>query len=206
LTAVAVGDYYVVTVAGNFFGNTATPLTPGDSVLAQTAAASGNANESDFAVIQSDTDLATLTNIGLGNVNEATTPDLYGIDVQYSSGTASVGVDIDGLSSYDGAEPEHSSDYFMIYASNNGSMMDENMKISVTSLKSQLGVGTFAGTSSSGTSHVFTHNLNTYDVVVQVFDNSTKETVYASVDRNSASQVTVTTASSANIRCVITKC
>lgn len=205
-TAVAVGDYYIVTTAGNFFGNTATPLTPGDSVLAQTAAASGNAQESNFAVIQSDTDLATLTTVGLGNVNEATTPDLYGIDLQYSSGTATVGVDIDGLSSYTGAEPDHSSDYLMIYASNNGSMMDENMKISVSNLKSELGVGTFAGTSSSGTSHVFTHNLGTYDVIVQVFDNSTKETVYASVDRNSTSQVTVTTASSANIRCVITKC
>ncbi len=205
-TAVSVGDYYIVTTAGNFFGNAATPLTVGDSVLAQTAAASGNAQESNFAVIQSDTDLATLTTVGLGNVNEASTPDLYGIDVQYSSGTASVGVDIDGLSSYDGAEPEHSSDYLMIYASNNGSMMDENMKVSVSSLKSQLGVGTFAGTSSSGTSHVFTHNLSTYDVIVQVFDNSTKETVYASVDRNSTNQVTVTTATSSNIRCVITKC
>ena len=205
-TTVAVGDYYIVTVAGNFFGNTATPLTPGDSVLAQTAAASGNAQESNFAVIQSDTDLATLTTVGLGNVNEASTPDLYGIDVQYSNGTASVGVDIDGLSSYSGAEPEHSSDYLMIYASNNGAMMDENMKISVSELKSQLGVGTFAGTSNSGTSHVFTHNLGTYDVVVQVFDKNTKETVYASVDRNSTSQVTVTTATSSSIRCVITKC
>jgi len=68
-TAVAVGDYYVVTVAGNFFGNAATPLTPGDSVLAQTAAASGTASESNFAVIQSDTDVATLTQIGIGNVN-----------------------------------------------------------------------------------------------------------------------------------------
>ena len=204
--AIAIGDYYVVTVAGNFFGNAATPLTPGDSVLAQTAAASGNAQESNFAVIQSDTDLATLTTVGLGNVNEASTPDLYGIDVQYSNGTASVGVDIDGLSSYSGAEPEHSSDYLMIYASNNGAMMDENMKISVSELKSQLGVGTFAGTSNSGTSHVFTHNLGTYDVVVQVFDKNTKETVYASVDRNSTSQVTVTTAASANIRCVITQC
>ena len=37
--AISVGDYYVVTVAGNFFGNAATPLTPGDSVIVQADAA-----------------------------------------------------------------------------------------------------------------------------------------------------------------------
>ena len=66
--AIAVGDYYVVTVAGDFFGNTATPLTPGDSVIVQTAAAAGASVEGDFIVVQSDTDLATLTTVGIGNV------------------------------------------------------------------------------------------------------------------------------------------
>ena len=83
--AIAVGDYYVVTVAGNFFGNAATPLTPGDSVIVQTAEAAGSAAEADFVVIQSDTDLATLSAVGLGNVNAGT-----GIGVVYSSGTATV--------------------------------------------------------------------------------------------------------------------
>jgi hypothetical protein len=63
--AISIGDYYVVTVAGNFFGNTATPLTPGDSVIVQTAAASGAAAETDFIVVQSDTDLATNSTVGL---------------------------------------------------------------------------------------------------------------------------------------------
>jgi hypothetical protein len=70
--AVAVGDYYVVTVAGDFFGNAATPLTPGDSVIVQTAAAAGASVEGDFIVVQSDTDLATLATVGLGNVNAST--------------------------------------------------------------------------------------------------------------------------------------
>jgi hypothetical protein len=83
--AIAVGDYYVVTVAGNFFGNAATPLTPGDSVIVQTAEAAGSAAEADFVVIQSDTDLATLSAVGLGNVNAGT-----GIGVVYSNGTATV--------------------------------------------------------------------------------------------------------------------
>ena len=66
---VEIGDYYVVTVSGNFFGNSATPLTPGDSVVAQKAAASGTAEEADFIVVQSDTDLATNTTVGLMTIN-----------------------------------------------------------------------------------------------------------------------------------------
>ena len=84
-TALAVGDLYVVSTAGNFFGNAATPLTPGDSVIVQTAAAAGAAVEADFIVVQSDTDLATLATVGIGNVNAGT-----GISVAYTAGTATV--------------------------------------------------------------------------------------------------------------------
>ena len=82
--AVAVGDYYVVTVAGNFFGNTATPLTPGDSVMVQTAAAVGASVEGDFIVVQSDTDLATNSTVGLMYIN----PTGTGITSNISSGQA----------------------------------------------------------------------------------------------------------------------
>jgi hypothetical protein len=83
--AVEVGDYYVVTTLGDFFGNTATPLSVGDSVIVQTAAAVGTSVEADFIIVQSDTDLATLATVGIGNVNAGT-----GIGVVYSSGTATV--------------------------------------------------------------------------------------------------------------------
>ena len=95
--AIAVGDYYVVTVAGDFFGNTATPLTPGDSVIVQTAAAAGASTEADFIIVQSDTDLATLSTVGLGNVNADTDDSKLGISVSYLSGTAKTGVDLVGL-------------------------------------------------------------------------------------------------------------
>ncbi|QDP61983.1 MAG: hypothetical protein GOVbin2056_66 [Prokaryotic dsDNA virus sp.] len=62
------GDLYVVSVAGNFFGNAATPLTPGDSVYAIDDATAGNAVEADFVVVQSDTDLSTYTAPGLLSV------------------------------------------------------------------------------------------------------------------------------------------
>jgi hypothetical protein len=83
--AIAVGDYYVVTGDGDFFGNAATPLTVGDSVIVQTAANAGASVEGDFIIVQSDTDLATLSTVGIGNVNQGA-----GIGVSYSSGTATV--------------------------------------------------------------------------------------------------------------------
>ena len=82
--AILVGDYYVVTTAGNFFGNTATPLTPGDSVICQTAKTAGNATEADFIVVQSDTDLATNSTPGLMFIN----PSGTGISSNISSGQA----------------------------------------------------------------------------------------------------------------------
>ena len=102
--AVAVGDYYVVTVAGNFFGNANTPLTPGDSVIVQTAAIAGASVEADFIVVQSDTDLATYSTVGIGNVNvESDTGIATGyhgsaggafdggvLEVRYTNGTAAI--------------------------------------------------------------------------------------------------------------------
>jgi len=92
--AIAVGDYYVVTGDGNFFGNANTPLTVGDSVICQTAAATGQSVEADFIIVQSETDLATLTTVGLGNVNASATS---GIDVSYNAGTANLVLDVNEL-------------------------------------------------------------------------------------------------------------
>ena len=83
--ALEVGDYYVVTADGDFFGNAATPLTVGDSVIVQEAAAAGTSVEGDFIVVQSDTDLATASTVGLGNVAAGS-----GTTVAYASGTATV--------------------------------------------------------------------------------------------------------------------
>jgi len=95
--ALEVGDYYVVTVDGDFFGNTATPLTVGDSVIVQTAAAVGTSVETDFIIVQSDTDLASATTVGIGNSTASTSIDKLGASVTYTNptdGTATIGVDI----------------------------------------------------------------------------------------------------------------
>ena len=203
-TAVAKGDFYIVTVAGNFFGQASTPLTVGDSVLCQSAAASGSVVIGDFAVIQSDTDLATLSTVGIGNANASTDNNNEGISLTYTNGTAKVGFNMkNNLATY--GNPIADNDVFAICALSDSGQ--GNFKVTGTQLKTYIGAkGTFSGTSSSGTSHTFTHNLGTDDVIVQLFDASTKQTVYASADRTSVNVVTVTTAATANIRCVITEC
>ena len=130
-------------MAGDFFGNTATPLTPGDSVIVQTAAAAGASVEGDFIVVQSDTDLATLTTVGIGNVNAGT-----GISVAYAAGTATV----------TNTETNSSNTY----------------------------ADTITDTAT------ISHGLASSDVMVQLYDITTGETVYADVDRISTTQVTIT--------------
>ena len=204
--AIAIGDYYVVTTAGNFFANAATPLTPGDSVLVQTAAAAGASVEGDFAVIQSDTDLATLTTVGIGNVNKAPTKPLLGINVDYpvaTPGTALVGLDIANMDAFAGGSDVLSkSDAIPVYDTTDA-WNKKTTVLDITAIGNSNNSEVY--TSASGTTHTFTHNLNTRNVIVQLFDTSSFETVYATVVRTSVSVVTVTTAASADITCLITK-
>ena len=123
--ALAVGDYYVVTVAGDFFGNTATPLTPGDSVIAQSVAVAGASVETDFIIVQSDTDLATISTPGLGNVNASTVDDLLGANVVYDvPGTAVVGVNI---KDQDEETTISNADAFLMYDNSE----DKNVRVSI---------------------------------------------------------------------------
>ena len=143
--AISIGDYYVVTTAGDFFGNAATPLTPGDSVIVQIAQDAGDAAEVDFIVVQSDTDLATLSTVGLGNVNADTADSKLGISVSYLSGTAKTGVDIVGLDA--GGAVDNSDVVF----GNNGT---KNVKFNISDIvgKSsvQLLLDATAGTGTTG--------------------------------------------------------
>ena len=142
--AVAVGDYYVVTVAGNFFGNTATPLTPGDSVIVQTAAAAGSSVEADFIIVQSDTDLATLSTVGLGNVNADTDNSKLGISVSYLSGTAKTGVDLVGL------DPGGAVDNSDVIFGNNGT---KNVKFNIGNIIAKSSVQLLLNTTTTGVSN-----------------------------------------------------
>lgn len=59
--AVSVGDYYVVTTAGDFYGDSSYPLTVGDSVIAKEDAAAGASVVTDWVIIQGDEGVIDLT-------------------------------------------------------------------------------------------------------------------------------------------------
>jgi len=76
-----------------------------------------------------------------------------------------------------------------------------SLDLSTISYKTSIGDG-------STLAYVVTHNLGTLDVIVQLYDNSSYDTVYADVVRNSTNQVTVTFAnapSTNDIRVLIYK-
>ena len=192
-TALAVGDLYVVSTAGNFFGNAATPLTPGDSVIVQTAAAAGAAVEGDFIVVQSDTDLATLATVGIGNVNIDGAGNKDGLSLAYASGTATVGLDITNLPnlSVTLAAADLANLEIPLY---NSDTSDANEKIEVATLLSAASSQISFATTITDTATI-SHGLSSSDVMVQLYDITTGETVYADVDRISTTQVTITFAS-----------
>jgi hypothetical protein len=229
---IAVGDYYVVTTAGNFFGNTATPLTVGDSVIAQNAVPDPGTTaptEADFIVVQSDTDLATATTVGLGNVvpgtsatvtapytsgtatidvvdstaiqkgavivAESAASNLEGIDVSYSSGTASVGLDIQGLTA-DAGTGDPITNFSVPFFS---SPDDQNFKITLAQIASLIQTNnSYSGTIGNGvltsipivaTTHLLGSDSSSF--MVQLVDDSSGETVYSDVTRGAAGLVTI---------------
>ena len=146
--AVEVGDYYIASGAfsGDFYGDADYPLTPGDSVIGVTDALVDTSVVGDWAVVQSDTDLATLATVGIGNVNAGT-----GIDVSYASGTATV---------------------------------------SLTAVAAR------SGSIAVPTSTTYTYpnsitTASTNDVLIQLVDSGTGETVYADVTRLSTTTFSV---------------
>ena len=190
--AVEVGDYYVVTIAGDFFSNPLTPLTPGDSVIVQTAAVAGASVEGDFIVVQSDTDLATDAVVGLGNVKKSAVATLDGISVAYSAGTASVGLDIQGLTYITSTLATVDLQGIEIPIYNGEAATAANEKIEIADLvtlindkyndRGTIAIGDLAGT--------VTHNMGTKNTIVQTIDQN-GDTVFCDITRTT-STVTAT--------------
>jgi hypothetical protein len=178
--AVAVGDYYVVTVDGDFFGNAATPLTVGDSVIVQTAAAAGASVEGDFIVVQSDTDLATATTVGLGNVVPGTSAT---VTAPYVAGTATIDV-VDSTAGQKGAViVAGGTGVSVAYASGTATVTNTDTNATNTT------TGTITAGQLSGTvTHAF--GINT---IVQTIDSS-GNTVYCDVSRTTTTSVATITA------------
>ena len=193
--AIAVGDFYVCTTAGDFFGNTATPLTVGDQVICNTAAAVGASVEGDFVIVQSDTDLATATTVGLAsfptsggltvNASGAVSLDAQaGVAGSYGAVTKSLQITADGKGIITGI------------AAADIAIPSTQITDFCTAVETCVGSGlNYAADigNNSATTYAVTHGLGTRDVIVQVYDTSTYDTVICDVVRTSTTVVTLST-------------
>jgi hypothetical protein len=177
------GWTYTVTSDGSFFGE---QVRVGDVLISEANDPSALAA---WTTVQNNIDLASSSQVGIGNVAVSSTPALDGLQVQYSSGTATVGLDINSLTTE--TTFDQANTFLPVYTSIGSA---RNAKIKITDLATEISEsnsasGTIAAASTSGT---ITHNLDSFDVIVQIFDNVTKETVYADVDRATVDTVVVT--------------
>jgi hypothetical protein len=192
--AIAVGDFYVVTTAGNFFGNTAEPLSIGDQVICITAAATGTSVQGDFVEVQANIDIATTTTVGLVSV-----PTSGGINV---NGSGAISLD-SGANASSGSATQTS-----VITTNAYGQVTSQADATIAIPASQITDFCAAVTNCIGTNHnftanignnaatsyVLTHNLGTRDVMVQAYRNeSPYDTVNLSVERTSTSTVTLST-------------
>ena len=182
------GWTYTVTVGGTFFGE---QLRVGDVLIAEVDDPSAL---TDWTTVQNNIDLASDSQVGIGNVKASTADELKGIDVTYNaSGTAFVGLDIDGLTLDTLAEQP--SDYFLpIYDA--GSGINNKAKLSellafANSVTSKAYTITDTDTITYPTEFALIAATQN-DVIIQLVDTVTNETVYADVDRISTTQATIT--------------
>jgi len=179
------GWTYTVTADGTFFGE---QLRVGDVLIAEVNDPSAL---TDWTTVQNNIDLASLTQVGIGNVNAATAVGLDGLSVTYLSGTATVGLDINNLTNFS-INPISGADLASLEIPlYNGDTNDTNEKIDVATLLSAASSQISFATTITDTATI-THSLNTRDVIVQLYDTVTYETVYADVDRISTTQATIT--------------
>jgi len=133
ISGIKKGWTYTVTADGTFYGEA---VRIGDVLIAEVDSPTAL---TDWTTVQNNIDLASLTQVGIGNVNAGT-----GIDVSYSSGTATVSAQ-------------------------------------ATSYATTI--------SATGT---ITHNLGTRDVIIQLYDTVTYETVYSDNVRTTTNTATIT--------------
>ena len=207
------GDFFVVTTGGSFFTET---LEVGDLIFANSAiAASSNPSLSDYTVVIADENIA-----GAGSSDGATHKGVAGFDSGNFGVTANGWVTLDDTGvtagSYGGASKSLSA---TVTAKGLLSSLSEQAIDITASQVSDFctAVSTCIAANEqyvvsigdgNATSYAVSHGLNTKDVIVQLYDVSSGDTVYADVVRTSTAVVTIsfTSAPSNNdIRVLITK-
>jgi len=191
------GWAYVVTHAGSFFSET---VEVGDFLFAQSDAPTALA---DWVTVQNNIGIATTTTPGIASFADASfavsaagevTLDDSGVTTG-AYGTASA---VPRFSVNTKGQITASVDTAISITASQVSNFNATATSAITERE-------FVGTTTNQTTHTFTHSLSSTNVLVQLFDTSSRETVYATVARTSANVVTVTTAASASLTCLITK-
>jgi len=159
---IEIGWMYTVTADGTFFGE---QLRVGDVLIAEIDAPT---SLSDWTTVQNNIDLATSLVVGLGNVVPGSSNT---ITAPYSSGTATLDV-VDSSFSQKGA--------VIVDAGTGINVSYASGTATVTNTQTN-SANTYAVTISD--TATITHNLGTKDVIIQLYDVVTNETVYADIVR-----------------------
>ena len=178
------GWTYVVTVGGSFYTET---VEVGDLLIAEINDPTTLAN---WTTVQNNVDLASLSTVGIGNVNKSTNDEFLGINVEYTSGTAEVGLDIDGLPEAGGVGSQAQPTDMLIFEDTS---QGKNYKISVANLGTSIGnSGAIFASGSGSATYFITHNFGTRNVIVEMYQNGTPyQTVYGTVTRPNTNQIKV---------------
>ena len=197
------GDFYVVTTGGSFFTET---LEVGDLIFANSAiAASSTPSLSDYTVVIADENIA-----GAGATDGATQKGVAGFDSDNFGVTANGWVTLDdtGVSAGSVGGASKSLSATVTAKGLLTALSEQNIDITASQVSDFCtAVSTCVAANeqysvdignNSNTSYVVNHQLGT-DVMVQLFDNSTGDTVYAESVRTSANSGTVTIATNSPI-------
>ena len=153
--AIVVGDMYIVTTAGNFYGNTSYPLTVGDSVICKKDAAAGTSDINDWTIVQGDEGVVDITNsngtfvsFGTTNTNARGSVTLGSVDLS-ASGTASSSTYLRGDNQWASLPASDNYDYWTIAGDSGSTNVDSQEDITFTG---GAGITTaLTGSGSSGT-------------------------------------------------------
>jgi hypothetical protein len=201
-SAIKKGWTYTVTADGLFFTE---QVRVGDVLIAENNAPTTLA---EWTTVQNNVDLADLTTVGIGNVvpGEA-------MNVAYSNGTATVSVEKSSATNMGAVIVKGADPINVTYDTSGNATV--GIEDSAAAQKGAVIVAGGTGISvaySNGTATVtntetnadnsyavtitdtatITHSLGTKDVMIQLYDVTTNETVYADVERGSTTQATIT--------------
>jgi hypothetical protein len=188
IAGIKTGWTYTVTVDGVFFTE---QVRVGDVLIAEVDSPTTLA---DWTTVQNNVDVATLSVIGIGNVNAGT-----GVGVAYSNGTATVTNTDLGSSQAIFKNVAVSGQSTIVAGTNNDTLtMVGGSGITLTTNAGTDALTITASPAATGyattitDTATITHGLVTKDVIIQLFDIVTNDTVYADVTRPTTNTATIT--------------